>query len=577
MIHKGFRKLFWGKIPLIVFTLTYVRICLAANPGDVIVDNAKTQLGKSYQSGQPPNKEWIYGGVFDLENWTGGYDCSGLVSYAGGLRRHYTVDELHSFVSNATWSALQSGNLIMSSGHVIIFEGGYTDALGTKRLITIEVSYEEEEVVRRGPGESLQGYKDPAEYSDAYLITEGYLPYSFKTDSTPPEINVSGIEDGGVYNEPVTVTFSATDNIEVTPYAYAEYQGTKFLEKTFSDDGQYTISFHSQDWLKNPKDIVHHFRIGPPFTLTVNPPLAEVSKGETVTHTVTIKNNYVPESETFSLSAYGFSPGWSVSGLSESFSLEPGRETSYTFLVTSSDGYGDVDISVDLIAMAETRSQEVYDWSAEPYNPREHPDETYEISSTNYPTPWKIDTKSKIGILLSGWGNGLGHLLGRWNVETVGVKPDLTIVGEPKRDLNDLDVLLIGTGGLTGLENSSTFRNKLVGFVSQGGVIICLTSQYGYELNGLPGSPSGYGWSEDQSCHTNAAYIDTYHPIFSGQDSATLDASADGYLTKWPSEATVLLRRTKNQMPAMVKYDYGQGKIVVLTFYSETGKDRKLL
>jgi hypothetical protein len=167
--------------------------------------------------------------------------------------------------------------------------------------------------------------------------------------------------------------------------------------------------------------------------------------------------------------------------------------------------------------------------------------------------------------------------LGRWNVETVGVKPDLTIVGEPKRDLNDLDVLLIGTGGLTGLENSSTFRNKLVGFVSQGGVIICLTSQYGYELNGLPGSPSGYGWSEDQSCHTNAAYIDTYHPIFSGQDSATLDASADGYLTKWPSEATVLLRRTKNQMPAMVKYDYGQGKIVVLTFYSETGKDRKLL
>jgi hypothetical protein len=324
-------------------------------------------------------------------------------------------------------------------------------------------------------------------------------------------------------------------------------------------------------------DTRHHFKVGEPFTLTVNPPFTEVSKGETVTHTVTIKNNYVPESETFSLSAYGFAPGWSVSGLNARFSLPPGRETSYTFMVANSGGYGDVNISVDALALGERKSQEAYDWSAEPYNPYEHPDETYEISSSNYPTPWKIDTKSKIGILLSGWGNGLGHLLGRWNVETVGVKPDLTIVGEPDRSLSDLDVLLIGTGGLTGLDNSSTFRNKLAGFVNQGGVIISLTSQYGYELNALPESPSGYGWSEDQSCHTNAVYIDASHPIFSGQDSATLDASVDGYLTKWPSETTVLLRRTKNQMPAMVKYGYGQGEVVVLTFQSKTGKGRKLL
>jgi len=166
-------------------------------------------------------------------------------------------------------------------------------------------------------------------------------------------------------------------------------------------------------------------------------------------------------------------------------------------------------------------------------------------------------------------GNGLGHLLGRWNVETVGVKPDLTIVGEPERSLNDLDVLLIGTGGLTGLDNSSTFRSKLAGFTSQGGVIICLTSQYGYELNALPGSPSGYGWSEDQSCHTNAVYIDTYHPMFAGQDSANLDANVDGYFTNWPDNATILLRRTKNGMPAMVAYPYGLGWVVVSTLYSD--------
>ncbi|GAI36282.1 unnamed protein product, partial [marine sediment metagenome] len=223
------------------------------------------------------------------------------------------------------------------------------------------------------------------------------------------------------------------------------------------DDGEYEIRALATDIAGKTTEAVHNFKIGPPFILTINPPFAEVSKGKTVTHTVRVKNNYVPESETFSLSAYGFAPGWSVSGLSESFSLEPGRETSYTFLVANVGGCGGISINVALIAMGETKSQEVYDWSAEPYNPYDHPDETYEISSTNYPTLWKIDTQSKIGVLLSGWGNGLGHLLGRWNVETVGVKADLTIIGEPDRSLSDLDVLLIGTGGLMGLENSSTF------------------------------------------------------------------------------------------------------------------------
>jgi len=400
-------------------------------------------------------------------------------------------------------------------------------------------------------------------------------------DSTPPETTIE--EGPGEYVSTPDVSFSWSGVDDRTPtsalvYSYKLDNGdwseyTKETTRSFSDlgEGEHTFYVKAMDIMAN-EDLTpaeRSFTVGPPFILTVNPPFAEVSKGETVTHTVTVKNNYVPESETFSLSAYGFAPGWSVSGLSESFSLEPGSEASYSFLVANSGGYGDVDIDVDLFAMAETRSQEVYDWSAEPYNPYEHPDETYEISSSNYPTPWKIDTQSKIGILLSGWGNGLGHLLGRWNVETVGVKADLTIVGEPERDLSDLDVLLIGTGGLTGLENSYTFRSKLAGFVSQGGIIISLTSQYGYELNALPGSPSGYGWSEDQSCHTNAVYIDAYHPMFAGQDSANLDASVDGYLTQWPNDATILLRRTKNQMPAMVKYEYGQGKVVVLTFFTD--------
>jgi len=400
-------------------------------------------------------------------------------------------------------------------------------------------------------------------------------------DSTPPETTIE--EGPGEYVDTPDVSFGwsgADDRAPTTVLVYSykldngdwsEYTKETTCSLSNLSEGEHTFYVKAMDRMANEDQTPaeRSFTVGPPFILFVNPPFAEVSKGETVTHTVTIKNNYVPESETFSLSAYGFSAGWNVSGLNASFSLPPGRETSYSFLVANSGGYGDVDVEVDLLAMAEMATQDVYDWSAEPYNPYEHPDETYEISSSNYPTPWRIGTESKIGILLSGWGNGLGHLLGRWNVPTVGVKADLTIVGEPERNISDLDVLLIGTGGLAGLDNSSTFRSKLAGFVNQGGVIISLTSQYGYELNGLPGSPGGYGWSEDQSCHTNAVYIDSYHPIFSGQDSPTLDASVDGYLTQWPDDATILLRRTRNQMPAMVKYDYGQGKVVVLTFFTD--------
>ena len=62
---------------------------------------------------------------------------------------------------------------------------------------------------------------------------------------------------------------------------------------------------------------------------------------------------------------------------------------------------------------------------------------------------------------------------------------------------------------------------------------------------------------------------DTYHHMFSGQVSAELDASVDGYFISWPADAKILLRRTKNNMPAMIEYNYGQGKVVVSTLYSD--------
>lgn len=64
----------------------------AANPADSIVESAYNYVHPDspdpYISGQPSNKDTDLGGIFDLASWneSDGFDCSELVSWAGGLR-----------------------------------------------------------------------------------------------------------------------------------------------------------------------------------------------------------------------------------------------------------------------------------------------------------------------------------------------------------------------------------------------------------------------------------------------------------------------------------------------------------
>ncbi|MBU1887601.1 MAG: hypothetical protein KKB46_00185, partial [Candidatus Omnitrophica bacterium] len=85
--------------------------------------------------------------------------------------------------------------------------------------------------------------------------------------------------------------------------------------------------------------------------------------------------------------------------------------------------------------------------------------------------------------------------------------------------------------------------------------------------NGL----GGYGWQEDSSCHSKAAYIENFHQIFASQQELYPDFKLDGYFTDYPAPATVLLRRTKNLMPAMLMYDYKKGRVIVSSLYSDWG------
>src|SRR3989338_11448288 len=61
--------------------------------------------------------------------------------------------------------------------------------------------------------------------------------------------------------------------------------------------------------------------------------------------------------------------------------------------------------------------------------------------------------------------------------------------------LNEQKVLVIPTGGLSGLSHSGIFKNKLSDYVKNGGTVICLSQQYSYDFYALPaGKLSAYGW-----------------------------------------------------------------------------------
>ena len=204
----------------------------------------------------------------------------------------------------------------------------------------------------------------------------------------------------------------------------------------------------------------------------------------------------------------------------------------------------------------------------------DHPDETYGIGDEVFP-PFSGENKhftvdKYVGVFNEGFSNSASEMVLRnWNA--IGLVPIEELVsGIIVEDLKYYPIMIIPTAGLHGLDNSLTFRQKLGDYVSAGGTVIVFAQQHGYEFNALPGGEvSGYGWQEDQSCHTNAAYINAYHPIFAGQDSANLDAGIDGYFTNWPGNATILLRRTKNGMPAMIAYPYGNGWVVAPTLLKE--------
>ena len=144
--------------------------------------------------------------------------------------------------------------------------------------------------------------------------------------------------------------------------------------------------------------------------------------------------------------------------------------------------------------------------------------------------------------------------------------------------LESQPILVIPSGGLMGLEKSNFFKASLDEYVKNGGTLIVFGQQHGYQFSVLPvpeeqdgtiNPITGYGWDEDQNCFTDAVYLNTYHQMFSGQSRTTPTLNVDGYFAQYPSNATILLTRTANGQPAMLMYEYGQGRVIVTSLYAD--------
>ncbi|MCK4529355.1 Ig-like domain-containing protein, partial [candidate division WOR-3 bacterium] len=297
-----------------------------------------------------------------------------------------------------------------------------------------------------------------------------------------------------------------------------------------------------------------------------------IEEGGSATHHVISKGNKLKSNVSCRIEFDVDNPGgWGVSGAdNEDFSLLPGGTHTNTYTSTNMGATAPLDVFYQVGARCAMVGGEGYYWSAQGHM-FDHPDENQSPGEMNYPTPWITRTRTDslnpglpdIGIMLSGWADGYGHILGRYDISTLPVKPNLKIINQPDMDISDsVKLLVIGSAGLKGFD-SQLMAQELESYVINGGKLLVFTQKWGSDLSVLPGGIDGYGWSEDQACFADAAYLNQRHPVFSGQTEQVMSCNVDGYITQYPDNAEVLLRRTANGMPALLSYSCGAGRVIV--------------
>ncbi|MBN1981389.1 MAG: VCBS repeat-containing protein [Chitinivibrionales bacterium] len=380
------------------------------------------------------------------------------------------------------------------------------------------------------------------------------------------------------------IDYNASDNSMEADTTFIKGNYSKYQK--FDMNGTYELKMKAEDWARNASDTSIVFTISlASFKVSCSPQSVQLKLGETQIHKITIENFDTTSSDLIGLNVYDTfdltisvpkesDTCWKIKGLgTQRFILDKMEKISTTFSVSNICGAKQalkVSINACLIKLGVIIDRQSLGISESPEHVDDHPDDNESVSSSKYPTPWLCDEDSPVGVFASGWGEGLQYILGRYNIPVAIVKQDLTILNRPYMLLNALKVLLIGSAGLHEFSSSSDFRKGLEKFVSEGGVLVCLTAKNGNEFEALPGGKvRGFGWDEDQSCLQGSVSIKKYHQVLCGQTAANMTMNVDGYFTQWPEDAEILLQRNKNGMPAMITYPFGSGRVIATTIFPD--------
>jgi hypothetical protein len=200
----------------------------------------------------------------------------------------------------------------------------------------------------------------------------------------------------------------------------------------------------------------------------------------------------------------------------------------------------------------------------------DHSDDNYSAASPQGQVGTVVpldDEPTRVAVLSNGFAPDSSGFVNALREPNILVEPDFS-----PDIVEEYPLLIIPTGGLYGLENSTFFRATLEEYANRGGTIVVFDQQHGSEYSVLPGGGlDGYGWAEDNSCTLSSLYIRNYDQVVSGFSDAILDSNVDGYFTDLPDGSDVLLHRSKNGQPAMVRYNYGSGTVIATTAYDDWG------
>ncbi|MBI5207264.1 MAG: hypothetical protein HY934_05670 [Candidatus Firestonebacteria bacterium] len=190
----------------------------------------------------------------------------------------------------------------------------------------------------------------------------------------------------------------------------------------------------------------------------------------------------------------------------------------------------------------------------------------------------QVTERSKIKIL----NNGFAEEAIKFMTEKLKLEVGILEVNAGYKELEDIKILIIPTGGLYGIEENYQLKDILKEYVKAGGNIICFTQPFGenYKILSVPEGDgiNCAGYIQDESCWDRSVHIGEYHPVVAGMDKTELTIAIDGYIQDWPKMSKQVFIRNKNWMPGYIIYNidttsisHNGGYVVVTNAYSDYG------